>query len=349
MATPLGSAFSAAENQVSQCDDQTLGSIVEIPVINFDQDRFELVSGGSTSPLHVRKHRNVSIARAPLTTSWKQVSVEINKALCKPIIVSDEAKQALCESSTVSAETNIASRQHVNTMREAIKVPHEPKTTSPKAMWIAKSVVSCEAKDISLDSVSCETKIVSDCKTISALHRAKPRLFREAKVKAFYSNSETTATSLTLSSLFGSARLTASGKIKALSVQIASSCEANSTLCRVQSRLSRVAKAKTPLCANSVADSASLSLPAPNAKVFSHEGRTKALSAKNLSREVKNEAPLSANSETSSASLKRRALHSKAKLAFKSRAKIAASPCEATLSGGSYPSFAYSQKEHFEG
>jgi len=79
----------------------------------------------------------VSVARAPLTTSWKQVFVETNKALCKPITVSGEAKQTICESSTVSAETNIASCHHV-TMHEAIKVPREPKTTSAKAMWLQK-------------------------------------------------------------------------------------------------------------------------------------------------------------------------------------------------------------------
>jgi len=116
----------------------------------------------------------------------------------------------------------------------------------------------------------------------------------------------------------------------ALSIQIASSCEANSTFCRVQPRLPREAKAKTPLCANSVADSVSLSLPAPSAKVLSREVRTKALSAKDLSREAKDEAPLSANSETISASLeiaslKGKSLHSKTKLTFKGRATTVAS------------------------
>ena len=69
-------------------------------------------------------------------------------------------------------------------MREAIKVPYEPKTASAKAMWIAKAVVPCEARDRSLDSASCEAKIVSDCKIILALHRAKPRLSCEARAKA---------------------------------------------------------------------------------------------------------------------------------------------------------------------
>ena len=187
---------------MSQCDDQTFGSVAETLVIQFNQERFEqFLFGGSTSPLH----REVSVARAPLANSWKQVSVETNKTLCKPIIVSGEAKQTLCESSTVSAE-NIASRQHVNTVREATKVPREPKTTSAKAMWIAKAVVPCEAIDRSLD-----------CKIISALHRAKPRLSREARAKALCANSEATAAPLTSTALLCSARLTARNKTKALS------------------------------------------------------------------------------------------------------------------------------------
>jgi len=161
----------------------------------------------------VRKHREDSVARAPLATSWKQVSVETNKALCKPITASVEAKQTICESSTVSAETNIATRQHNNIMREAIKVPCEPKTASVKAMWIVKVI------DRSLDSASCEAKIVSDCKTISALHRAKPHLSREARAKALCANSKATAAPLTSSALLGSARLATSSKTKTISAK----------------------------------------------------------------------------------------------------------------------------------
>ena len=62
------------------------------------------------------------------------------------------------------------------------KVPYEPKTASVKAMWIAKVI------DRSLNSASCEAKIVSDCKTILALHRVKPRLSCEARPKALCAN-----------------------------------------------------------------------------------------------------------------------------------------------------------------
>ena len=51
-----------------------------------------------------------------------------------------------------------------------------------------------------------EAKIVSDCKTISALHRAK----------ALCANNEAIAAPLTSSALLGSARLAASDKTKAL-------------------------------------------------------------------------------------------------------------------------------------
>jgi len=98
MATPLGNAFSTVENIVSQCDDQILRSISETMV----QERFEqLLSRGSTSPLHARKHRKAGVARSPLAAFLKQVSVETNKTLCKPITVLGKAKQTLCESSTV--------------------------------------------------------------------------------------------------------------------------------------------------------------------------------------------------------------------------------------------------------
>ena len=136
----------------------------------------------------------------------------------------------LYASLVLSAETNIASRQYVNTMREYIRVPRESKTASDKAMWIAKYVASRETRDTFLDSASCETKLVSDCKTISALRRAKLHLSREAKAKTLCANSEATAAPLTSSALLGSARLEATGKTKTLSAQIASSCEANSTL-----------------------------------------------------------------------------------------------------------------------
>jgi len=98
MATPLGNTFSTAENQVSQCDDQSIGSIAETLVIHFDQEKFEqLLSVGTEIPLHVRKYKKVSIAKVPLATSEKQVSVETIKVPCEPNIASCEARQTLCE------------------------------------------------------------------------------------------------------------------------------------------------------------------------------------------------------------------------------------------------------------
>jgi len=151
---------------------------------------------------------------------------ENTKVFCEPIIASREAKQVLCKPNTVSTETNLASRQRINVAHEAIKVPCEPKIASSKVIWVARSIVS------SLDSVSCEAKIVYDHKTISALRRAKLRLSREAKAKASFVNREATVAPFTSSALLGSARLIASGRTKALSAQIASLCEG-----KVQPRL----------------------------------------------------------------------------------------------------------------
>jgi len=135
-------------------------------------------------------------------------------------------------------------------VREAIKVPCEPKTAFAKAMWIAKHVVSCEVRNRSLDSASCEAKIVPDCKTISALHRAKPRLSREVRAKALCVNSEATAAPLTSSALLGSVRLAASDKTKALSAK----------------DLNREVKNEAPLSANSEATSTSLTGRTPRNK-----------------------------------------------------------------------------------
>ena len=61
MATPLGTEFSTVENQVSQCDEQTFGSISEF--------------------------KKGCVARAPLAKTSKQVSVETDEALCEPTTV----------------------------------------------------------------------------------------------------------------------------------------------------------------------------------------------------------------------------------------------------------------------
>ena len=72
MVTPLGMSFSTAENQVSQCDDQTFRSIAETPVIHSGKEKFrQLLPGGSKSPLRMRKHKEVGVARAPCWHSKK--------------------------------------------------------------------------------------------------------------------------------------------------------------------------------------------------------------------------------------------------------------------------------------
>ena len=73
MATPLGKKFSTAENQVSQCDEQTFGSNSEF--------------------------RKADAARAFLAKSSRKVSAETEKVLCKPTAViwrNKEARPQLC-------------------------------------------------------------------------------------------------------------------------------------------------------------------------------------------------------------------------------------------------------------
>jgi len=79
------------------------------------------------------------------------------------------------------------------------------------------------------------------------------------------------------------------------------------------------------LGANSVADSALLSLTVPSANNLCCEAREKAPSVKDLYREARDKAPLGANSEAILASLKGRDLRCRAKLAFKGKTKIVAS------------------------
>jgi len=165
-------------------------------------------------------------------------------------------------------------------------------------MWVVKFTVA------SLDLASCEAIIVSGYKTISAPRRAKPRLSREAKAKVLCANSEATAASLTSSALLDSTKLAA-----------------------------REAKTRAPLCANSIANSASLSLIAPSAKNLCREAIDEAPSAKDLCHEARDKAPLGANNEAILASLEGKALHCNAKFASKGRTKTVASSCEATISG----------------
>ena len=120
------------------------------------------------------------------------------------ITASYEAKQTTCESNTVLTEIKSALHQRTKLAHcEAKKAPCEPKTTSAKAIWIKKSnPASCEVRDKSLGLASYKAKTVSDCETISALHRVQPRFSREAKVKALMSaNSEAITTSLEVRAL----------------------------------------------------------------------------------------------------------------------------------------------------
>jgi len=52
---------------MSQCDKKIVGSIAEMLVIELDQEKFkQLLSIGNTSPLCMRKHMKISLAKAHL-------------------------------------------------------------------------------------------------------------------------------------------------------------------------------------------------------------------------------------------------------------------------------------------
>ena len=123
------------------------------------------------------------------------------------------------------------------------KVPCRPISVS-KVVREPKSA-SCEARDNSLVLTSSETNLVSSYKTISALHRAKPHLSREAKA-LIGTSSEAIVASLTEA-------LSREAKAKA---PIGASSEA--TAASLTEALSCKAKAKAPPGANNEGTTASL-------------------------------------------------------------------------------------------
>ena len=97
MVTPLGTFFFSNKKTVSQCDEQIIGTITETLVINFDQEKFDqLLSEGNLSPVNVRKHQKISLAKTPMAKTWKpkSVSAVTNLAPCELILVSCETHLA---------------------------------------------------------------------------------------------------------------------------------------------------------------------------------------------------------------------------------------------------------------
>jgi len=125
MATPLGNFFSTNKKVVSQCDDKTLRFVTEMLVIQFNKKVWTTSLLGNTSPLWVRKHKKVSIAKAHLANSLKHASDKANEALTKPIAASYEANKALCKpvaACAVSGEARIAIKLVNSASSEAIRV-----------------------------------------------------------------------------------------------------------------------------------------------------------------------------------------------------------------------------------
>ena len=187
MATPLGKVFFNNKRTVSQCDDETLGSNAETLVIQFDQERFEqILSEGGSSPINVRKHRKISLARSPLAIARKQVSDEMKK------------------DTSILIETKLASRHHLYAACEA--------RSASKAIQIEKSTSASHRAKRTLVSASDGTHVVFGCETTSVLHKAQLHFTHEAKCKIFISaNSEATLASLPVAKV-----LSCGAKIEAL-------------------------------------------------------------------------------------------------------------------------------------
>jgi len=170
MATPLGIAFSTAENQVSQYDDQTFGSTAETLAIHSGQEP-------------TRDYKEVGIAGTPLANSSKQVSVETDKALRKPttvfwrnkegqnlepdtfknlVVHFDQGKfeellsrggpmlharkhRKVTMAEVSDQKPNADSSQLFSASRVASQVPCEPKSPLPKKMWRQKQKALYEA------------------------------------------------------------------------------------------------------------------------------------------------------------------------------------------------------------
>ena len=128
MATPLGSIiFFRNKEMMPQCNGQNAGLVtVENLVIHFDQEKFEELLSGGNPTLHARKHRRVSIAKAPVATEQKST---------KTISIARAIGRTSLQFPSVSTKTE-------GILCEAKQVPREPKTAQGKQVWMAKQTAS---------------------------------------------------------------------------------------------------------------------------------------------------------------------------------------------------------------
>ena len=103
MAALLGTFFSTNEKIVSQCDDEALGSTAETLVIQFDQKKFEQFHyEDGSSPINMRKHMKISVAKSPLAEAQKQVPDRMKRPIYWPN----------------SVRTKLASQQYPHAVRK---------------------------------------------------------------------------------------------------------------------------------------------------------------------------------------------------------------------------------------
>jgi len=165
IATPLANLFFNNKKTVLQCSDETLGSTAETLVIQFDQEKFEqLLSEGGSSPINVRRHRKISMARSPLAMAWKEVPDGMKNAVCLSLnrdwISFAPTQHTACEAKSAS-----------------------------KALWIEiPNSALCKANGSPISALT-EAHVVSNCETTSALHRSQLHFSCESKGKSLTSAS----------------------------------------------------------------------------------------------------------------------------------------------------------------
>ena len=104
--------------------------------------------------------------------SQKPLSIETSLALCEPTL-------ALCEAQPASCEANVLRRPATVSSSETNLAMTELATA-----FVGANLASRQVRDESLDSASCEVKIVFHCETILALNRAKVEACSSSEVKA---------------------------------------------------------------------------------------------------------------------------------------------------------------------
>ena len=91
---------------------------------------------------------------------------------CEPTLASCEAQPALCKTKVLHRPATVSSNETNLALFELATAP------------IEANLALRQVRDESLNSASCEAKIVFDCETISALNRVKVEAHSTSEAKA---------------------------------------------------------------------------------------------------------------------------------------------------------------------